>query len=114
MRISDWSSDVCSSDLTLLGFRTARTAALPALGPLHLAMLRAAGLPVPADAAENAKPALLRTIALLPDADPTMPLTPAEERSERRRVGKQFGRTVKSRWAPYPHKKKTPLNHTTT
>src|SRR3546814_1437594 len=33
---------------TLLGFRTARTEALPALGQLHLAMLRAAGLPGPA------------------------------------------------------------------
>src|SRR5690606_33274383 len=64
---------------TLLGFDKARIAMLPAASPLHMAMLRAAGLPVPADTAADAKPALLRTIALSPNADLAMRLTAAEQ-----------------------------------
>ncbi len=64
---------------TLLGFDKARVATLPAAGPLHMAMLRATSLPVPPDTAADAKPALLRTIALSPNADLAMRLTAAEQ-----------------------------------
>lgn len=64
---------------TLLGLDKARVATLPAASPLHMAMLRAAGLPVPSDTAADAKPALLRTIALSPNADLPMRLTAAEQ-----------------------------------
>ncbi|MFN4090880.1 MAG: hypothetical protein ACK4QW_17810 [Alphaproteobacteria bacterium] len=64
---------------TLLGFEKARIATLPSIAPLHLAMLREAGLPLPLDAATTAKPALLRAVALSPNAEPAMRLAAAEQ-----------------------------------
>src|SRR3546814_13206838 len=111
MRISDWSSDVCSSDLgdDDGGHHRAQADAAACGGegildragePLALAPLLPEGLhdlhraqrlrhdranvgdPVLAEAGNVAKPA----------AD--------EDRSEERRVGKEWVRTCRSRWAP--------------
>src|SRR3546814_18723112 len=82
MRISDWSSDVCSSDLIEgkpgddehregLCHRCDPTSAARACAPVPLAR-RGGSL-----------------------------------RSEERRVGKECVSTCRSRWAPYPYKKKT-------
>src|SRR3546814_3628548 len=83
MRISDWSSDVCSSDLpdggdgdnTPAGRRPSRSRA-----------------PTP--------PLLLLPLAPAPCSCPLLlPLAPA--RSEERRVGKECVSTCRSRWSPY-------------
>src|SRR3546814_12198255 len=95
MRISDWSSDVCSSDL---------------LGPL-VEEERAVGIAlailqdrVPASFSEVA-PARDRLV--LADL-PTASLTERRrlERSEERRVGKECVSTCRSRWSPYHEQQK--------
>src|SRR3546814_1697777 len=82
MRISDWSSDVCSSDL-ILGLDEAFHDFL-ALGTGEVAGLAADDLDV-----------LRRGDCLV------------EARSEERRVGKECGSTCRSRWSTYHQKKKT-------
>src|SRR3546814_20502967 len=102
MRISDWSSDVCSSDLT------------------HLTMLKASS-----EVASSA-PSPSATIAnwqMMPDCSPIVVQKPrlnpyfspeamaeiapgpgeneiAQDRSEERRVGKEGVSTGRSRWPP--------------
>src|SRR3546814_13891543 len=95
MRISDWSSDVCSSDLHLHGERFVPLRVerhrllwrgvrhLPD-GPLALGGLHIDG-------------------AVVADASP-LARSP-KRRSEERRVGKDCVRTVRTRWSPYHYKK---------
>src|SRR3546814_13848958 len=90
MRISDWSSDVCSSDLTAYG------AGLTSL--LRLA--------VPSSAPSNALSARhVRRRWML-----SAPIAAANgwtgRRSEERRVGKECVSTGRSRWSPVHLKKK--------
>src|SRR3546814_20347451 len=98
MRISDWSSDVCSSDLfglfviagsvlitlsTIYGFKTLdrlAMVAVPLVGLILVAVCITATGAHPAD--------------LAPVQDP-----PA--RSEERRVGKECVSPCRSRWSPY-------------
>src|SRR3546814_3424512 len=82
MRISDWSSDVCSSDLPDLG---AATDMQRPRGPGDLAFAHA-GKVVGVDL--DADDALARI-----HAQPT-------GRSEERRVGKECVSTCRSRWSP--------------
>src|SRR3546814_18064329 len=94
MRIRDWSSDVCSSDLDLAG--TARDI---------LAKADAAGCEVvlPSDAAIAAE--------LKEGAETTtVPIAAVPPRSEERRVGKEGVSTCRSRWSP-SHYKQTLLLH---
>src|SRR3546814_2639857 len=84
VRISDWSSDVCSSDL-------------PA--PLQLATNRSAYL-------ENAKSTASRRRFLSASTGSSLRATSrasrsASKRSEERRVGKECFSTCRSRWSPY-------------
>src|SRR3546814_5383635 len=76
MRISDWSSDVCSSDLR-------STITLPGFMPATIAVEMIFGAGRPGTAA-------VQTIT-------SMPL----RRSEERRVGKECVSTCRSRWSPY-------------
>src|SRR3546814_19633618 len=85
MRISDWSSDVCSSDLKA-------EAAAHADGVVDLSV----GTPV------DPVPEIVQ------DA-----LAAAEDRSEERRVGTECVSTCRSRWSPY-NLKKNLLNMTCT
>src|SRR3546814_17690825 len=92
MRISDWSSDVCSSDLgrwrpavvggadRMAGSRQALTSCPERTGSARITADRAA--------AHGAQ----RTVA--------------DRRSEERRVGKECVSTCRSRWSPYHSKKK--------
>src|SRR3546814_11885282 len=83
MRISDWSSDVCSSDL---------------LGRLH------AQRAIAPDQVDHAQPPRLRKAGVLqPLADQRR-----AERSEERRLGNECVSTCRSRWLPYHKKKKNP------
>src|SRR3546814_13105094 len=98
MRISDWSSDVCSSDLLGVVRDVQRFGAVETLRRLNLPEL--AGRPAadvflaileficpPGGAVDEAiaRQAMLETIG----------------RSEERRVGKECVSTCKSRWSPY-------------
>src|SRR3546814_11376284 len=94
MRISDWSSDVCSSDLALGGV------------PQHnrrrdLGLEPHAGALVGLDGVARKMP---RGSAVGRDR---------AHRSEERRVGKECVNTCRSRWSPYPSKKKTSKHNTT-
>src|SRR3546814_6019113 len=80
MRISDWSSDVCSSDL----YNTDK-ALLPRPAPKRSPAAR----PGQADPASHTTPRR-------PD-----PSTRTGDRSEERRVGKECVSTCRSRWSPY-------------
>src|SRR3546814_1821941 len=86
MRISDWSSDVCSSDLRLLN---ASHSCIAYLGYL-------AGYQTVAETI--ADPAFERFVAALMDREVTPTL---RIRSEERRVGKECVSTCRSRWSPY-------------
>src|SRR3546814_14503797 len=102
MRISDWSSDVCSSDLAAPSVEggaaflvdqpggrigEARVGIAERLDPLGLEKERPAG----AEAAQD----IVRPRAR---ADQ---LGPGGARSEERRVGKEGVSTCRSRWQPY-------------
>ncbi len=62
----------------LNGDETARIESLVEATPLHLAMMRAANLPIPADAVTGATPAVLRAIAAAPNTVPEVRLDAAE------------------------------------
>jgi hypothetical protein len=62
----------------MAGDRPVRLESLPAPTALHLAMLRSANAPLPADAAEKASPPLLRAIAGSPNVDLDLRLRAAE------------------------------------
>src|SRR3546814_4923284 len=94
MRISDWSSDVCSSDLwELAGLDRPRalrsTLTLGADSPEAMAK---AALAINAEAPIKVK--------LTGDLDEDI-LRVAAIRSEERRVGKECVSTCRSRWSPY-------------
>src|SRR3546814_15073061 len=113
MLISDWSSDVCSSDLVhVLGDRVAGLAA--GLDPgLEQRVAAGAGgdLQRPVAAAVGIRSALVglglaevgQHLAVVPAGKPA--LRPAVVRSEERRVGKECVSTCRSRWSPYNSKK---------
>src|SRR3546814_11145610 len=101
MRISDWSSDVCSSDLRVIGLDSlARpwlgdyAAALPSVGlvgtwvgtGLCLILMLAGMAKIPRELYEAARPGGCRT--------------------EERRVGKACVGTCRSRWSPCHYKNK--------
>src|SRR3546814_13769508 len=98
MRISDWSSDVCSSDLTT-GARSTRREAGTRDEPRVQRMTTTAG----------ADPSVVGPYlaeALADRAWKTCSVT-LIARSEERRVGKECVSTCRSRWSPYHEKKKT-------
>src|SRR3546814_6009081 len=90
MRISDWSSDVCSSDLT-----TQR---------IDFSSLRMDDI----EPKKSEFPRRNDQAKLPPEgATPTPPVSPVQQikpvsRSEERRVGKECVSTCRSRWSPYP------------
>src|SRR3546814_16303794 len=106
MRISDWSSDVCSSDLAPC--RRARRDEPDSAHPRRcphgglaaaLCSDRLDHRRLPADRAANRGDL----------ADPARFRLPDPGRSEERRVGKECVSTCRSRWSPY-HKKKKQVN----
>src|SRR3546814_4582263 len=94
MRISDWSSDVCSSDLCHERQRTpaGRPRVLPQIRS-HGDAPRPAGLDASVSARNSQRLQERRTLEV-------------RGRSEESRVGKECGRTCRSRWSPYHEKKK--------
>src|SRR3546814_14796631 len=110
MRISDWSSDVCSSDLNLK--RRARAAKQP----VHFSRIhRRPTLPDPRGGEILYRQIRLRSMkksrrALRIDHSNDA-LRLSERRSEERRVGKECVSTCRSRWSPYPYKKHDKKTH---
>src|SRR3546814_18496427 len=98
MRISDWSSDVCASDLVSLDGSPseARRLVPPQASTYGLAAGKSTWLPPSA----TPSPA-----PLSPDAAHTVTPITAAARSEERRAGKECVRTCRSRWSPYHYKK---------
>src|SRR3546814_8905865 len=91
MRISDWSSDVCSSDLPTYSPRKSTAAAGVPLCALLIASLLLAGcIPhSPPPKTGGAAP---------PVAQPESKVDQTGRRSEERRVGKECVSTCRSRW----------------
>src|SRR3546814_20907256 len=103
MRISDWSSDVCSSDL----FLTARDSDLDVVSGLRLGaddyLSKSISLPQLTARVQALfrriealrKPAARETVVALRQVKLEL------ERSEERRGGKECVSTCRSRWSPY-------------
>src|SRR3546814_16473295 len=96
MRIVDWSSDVCSSDLSLLvpfiDLIEQRLDVMALDGPVDYRMERLGGLacwhsPLGDAATAQVREAFFRLTAF--------------KRSEERRVGEECVSTGRSRWSPY-------------
>src|SRR3546814_16207934 len=100
MRISDWSSDVCSSDLNC----GKRSVALNLKQPESLSVVRrlVAELDV---VVENFRPGVMARLGLdygnLAKINPRLVYCSISGRSEDRRVGKECVSTCRSRWSPY-------------
>src|SRR3546814_20361583 len=98
MRISDWSSDVCSSDLQMV---EAALAQVPELDPAQIDDLML-GTAQPAGEGGNN---LARAVAVLAGFDRVPGVTvnrycsSSLQRSEERREGKEGGSTCRSRWS---------------
>src|SRR3546814_18672571 len=91
MRISDWSSDVCSSDLP---------GSTMAEGSAERVTTRTPqGLSISKDSFRQREARRLRALR-------SSPFSRATARSEERRVGKECVSTCRSRWSPYHSKKK--------
>src|SRR3546814_18331006 len=95
MRISDWSSDVCSSDLGRCG---------PAGGQRHRTPAPSCGLPFRNGGALECPVEHRREERADHRDDPRGVVLAV--RSEERRVGKECVSTCSSRWSPYHSKKK--------
>src|SRR3546814_11928925 len=98
MRISDWSSDVCSSDLFEIVEAADGAMALEACGrKLPDAVLLDWNMPV-----MNGID-FLRELRRMPGGDGPVVVfcTTENDRSEERRVGKECVSKCKSRWSPY-------------
>src|SRR3546814_11502121 len=109
MRISDWSSDVCSSDLFLVAkkhFTTGRSLGTGEVWMYHVS--GGAGVPLVKKPNEKHQKELGESI-FAPDGKSvyyTRNVTPGPifeyaQRSEERRVGKECVSTCRSRWSPY-------------
>src|SRR3546814_12498475 len=137
MRISDWSSDVCSSDLeppVVVELKRRFSLDLLLQGVDRLAMTDAVYLAFPADSAGDAWKRRRRTLiktcrrlgvgilvlharpggghAVVPELDPVPYRPRPDQTSEERRVGKDCVSTCRYRWAPYHQKKTKKIKYT--
>src|SRR3546814_6222285 len=86
MRISDWSSDVCSSDLFIQFLRCK-------LFRVHLEELKVMF--------SHFSIFMMQSVLNKRNLFPWANLTGRQKRSEERRVGKECVSTCRSRWSPY-------------
>src|SRR3546814_18437422 len=98
MRISDWSSDVCSSDLT----RSRKTRANPtSRTPLGAVIPGATGIRQGTSGTQT-----VPSLPIIQLAAGTHAVNATrKERSEERQVGKEGDRTCRSRWSACNYKK---------
>src|SRR3546814_14637647 len=103
MRISDWSSDVCSSDLLHEGAALGNGFAIVAVQDVGCTVQRGV------EREKRACEFILHFIGRHSEPrgnPPIVEILVRMERSEERRVGKECVRTCSSRWSPYDEKKK--------
>src|SRR3546814_16765311 len=105
MRISDWSSDVCSSDLGRRWASSDDVAMVSTPDPAAYEAILRRGRSALAWEVLRRNPAYRAAYADLPVLPPTGVAADAD-RSEERRVGKEFVRTCRYRWSPSHYKKK--------
>src|SRR3546814_14549562 len=105
MRISDWSSDVCSSDLSVC-------AMIRGYSGLGAVLDQAEEVPAPTTAAspapdppQPAAPAAAPPPADEPRLNRTARTMTIVVRSDERRVGNECVSTCRSQWSQYPSKK---------
>src|SRR3546814_17651338 len=112
MRISDWSSDVCSSDLEV------EVGAPGVFQVVELDQIRVVVETVAGRRARNHPSLSVAALArdLIRIAAAPQPKVAARRsarlRSEERRVGKEGVRTCRSGWSPYHYKKKEKITTT--
>src|SRR3546814_19011657 len=115
MRISDWSSDVCSSDLSKHEAASATAASSPTRNiccrsgrSASISATRA----ISAGATINKRARLKRNGCARngPLYASLIATSIAPSRSDERRVGKECVSTCRSRWQPYHYKKNTSKN----
>src|SRR3546814_9939351 len=94
MRISDWSSDVCSSDLDVSRGACCSKAAALGASSAHMGLLDPT--PPPYDPLEWEREPFTERVRQACQA------WAVQGRSEERRVGKECVSTCSSRWSPYP------------
>src|SRR3546814_15886314 len=105
MRISDWSSDVCSSDLSLVALLAGLASLLLALRrtvPGRRKALAAVVLALPLVGFLGSRPMSAGAVPAIHDVttDPANPPPFRALRSEERRVGDECVSTCRSRWSP--------------
>src|SRR3546814_11123655 len=103
MRISDWSSDVCSSDLLVVQLTSCDPKMLffpPEIAAMAIEAAEQRKVQ-PIDWSEFATRAA--PVAALPEqkTDETCYLQSSSGRSEERRLGQECVSTCRSRWSPY-------------
>src|SRR3546814_15109264 len=117
MRISDWSSDVCSSDLVEAGWPVLVHAAAGGVGLILVQWLKAVGATVIGTVSTEAKEQAARDagadhVIRYRNEDVAAHVREITDgqgvpvRSEERRVGKEGARSCRSRGCPYHLKKK--------
>src|SRR3546814_15384612 len=106
MRIIDWSSDVCSSDLTDIGTWQVNGTGVPSLisGNLDLKEETGDSITIGAVVRPDMGSSLLSDLTVSVDfydikIKDAIGIVPG--RSEERRVGKECVSTCRSRWSPY-------------
>src|SRR3546814_13528234 len=99
MRISDWSSDVCSSDLLRRGWGQGKSPRFPPFLQRHS---WGAGINEKAGRVPGLSHRSLRQAAVFFCSAIHL----STRRSEERRVGKECVSTCRSRWSPYHKKQK--------
>src|SRR3546814_19919406 len=101
MRISDWSSDVCSSDLSGM-IDSFYTFDFERLAGLIEENYQACSDPTTGSAQPGTCLATFNTDRRITEKTLAPYLQVATQRSEERRVGKECVSTCRSRWSPYP------------
>src|SRR3546814_14980116 len=99
MRISDWSSDVCSSDLGNLGPLKALVGELFDRASISAIMVQATATWLAFDA-DRLKVSAGLALADFPRIEDYPATEQSQRRSEERRVGKGYVSTCRTRWSP--------------
>src|SRR3546814_14689782 len=100
MRISDWSSDVCSSDLGLAFGMTKMELFRPSLEILLVADVRNGAFVLLAVGARRERVLAAGDQVAGADGELAAPGRAPSQRSEERRVGKECVSTCRYRWSP--------------